>query len=99
MNTRYDTPDALRHDACTLREDARALLAATAHVADEKVASARQRLEAALHRAHEVMEQARVKAVACTRAADGMVRSHPYESLAVAIGVGTILGWVMSRRH
>ncbi|MFN0067226.1 MAG: YqjD family protein [Limisphaerales bacterium] len=99
MNTRYETPEALRHDADTLADDARALLTATADVADAKVASARLRLESALHRAHQVMDQAKCKAMDSTRAADTLVRSHPYESLAVAFGVGTLLGCLMGRRH
>lgn len=99
METRYETPEALRHDANTLAEDARALLTATADVADEKVASARQRLEAGLDRAHEVMERAKDKARAKAHEVDEVVRGHPYESLAVAFGVGTVLGCLLGRRH
>lgn len=99
MNTRYETPEALRHDATTLADNARALLTATAEVTDEKIASARARLESALDRAHDFMDEAKDKVKDRARAADTVVRSHPYESLAVAFGVGTLLGCLLGRRH
>lgn len=99
MNTRYETPEAVQHDACTLKDDARALLNATADLADEKIASARQRLETALDRAHGLMEQGKDKVMEGARATDGLVRRHPYESLAIALGLGALLGCLVARRH
>ena len=46
--SRYETPDALKHDAHTLAEDAQALLDATSDLTDQKIAEARQRLSDAL---------------------------------------------------
>ncbi|MBN9693838.1 MAG: DUF883 family protein [Verrucomicrobia bacterium] len=99
----YETPDALRHDSQTLADDAKALLDATAGVADEKVTEARRRLTEALESAkecavdtyHRVEEQAVAKA----RQADQVIRRHPYESIAVAVGVGTLLGLLLARRQ
>jgi ElaB/YqjD/DUF883 family membrane-anchored ribosome-binding protein len=99
MNTRFETPAALRHDSHVLADDARALLAATAEVTDEKVAQARQRLESALERARQAAEGVKERAAEGARQADGMIRSHPYESLAVALGIGALLGFVLSRRN
>ena len=48
METRYELPRALRHDARTLVSDARALFDATSEIADEKVTIARRRLGEAL---------------------------------------------------
>jgi ElaB/YqjD/DUF883 family membrane-anchored ribosome-binding protein len=98
MNHHYETPDALRHDANTLADDARALLAATADVADEKVADARRRVEAALERAHDAVDHAKECALEKARQADSLVRSHPYEAIAIALGVGTLLGCLLGRR-
>lgn len=99
----YETPDALRHDSKNLAEDARALLDATAEVADEKVTEARQRLTKALENAKEcavdTFHQVEDKAMAKARQADGLIRSHPYESIAVAVGAGTILGMLLARRQ
>jgi len=42
---------------------------------------------------------AQKKVVAGARAADETIRSHPYESLAVALGVGVLLGALLRRRE
>jgi ElaB/YqjD/DUF883 family membrane-anchored ribosome-binding protein len=95
---RYETPNALRHDARTLAQDARALLDATAEITDEKIAEARERLAAALNSGKQTCDRLQEKASQGARAADAAIRSHPYESIAVALGVGTLLGFVLSRR-
>jgi ElaB/YqjD/DUF883 family membrane-anchored ribosome-binding protein len=96
--TRYETPDALRHDARKLAEDARALLEATAEVTDEKVAEARQRLTEALSNGKQTFTRLREKASQGAQAADQAVRSHPYQSIAIAFGVGALLGFLITRR-
>lgn len=96
---RYQTPGAVRHDAHTLVEDARALLEATREVADEKVAEARKHLAAALERGQETYAAIREKAITSARAADECVREHPYQSIGVAFGIGALVGFLLSRRH
>ncbi len=98
MNSRYETPEALKHDAHSLAEDARALLEATAEVADEKVAEARKRLESALAESKTTLYRVREKAVQSAKAADQVVRRHPYESIALAFGVGALVGCLIARR-
>ena len=95
---RYETPDAIRHDARTLAEDARALLNATAEVTDKKVAEARQRLAETLEAGKETFARFQEKAVQTAHRADETVRSHPYESLGVAFGIGALIGLLLSRR-
>lgn len=95
---RYETPTALRHDARTLADDARALLEATAEVADEKVAEARRRLSEALERGHETYALLRDKARQGAKAADEAVRQHPYETIVAAFGIGALVGFLLSRR-
>jgi ElaB/YqjD/DUF883 family membrane-anchored ribosome-binding protein len=82
----------------TLAEDARELLAATADVAGEKVGAARKRLAAALERAKEIGGCVRDKAVAGAKATDAAVHEHPYQAIAVGVGVGAILGYLVARR-
>jgi ElaB/YqjD/DUF883 family membrane-anchored ribosome-binding protein len=98
MDSRYETPDALRHDAHTIADDARALVTATAGVADEKVAAARRRLESALERGRELAAQAKERAMDGARSADELVRSHPYESVGISFALGAILGCLFGRR-
>ncbi|MGD0815023.1 MAG: DUF883 family protein [Verrucomicrobiota bacterium] len=81
-----------------LAEDASALINATAGVAGEKVGEARKRLTAALERAKEVAGRVREKAVAGAKAADECVREHPYQSIAVGVGLGLIVGYILGRR-
>lgn len=82
----------------TLAEDARALMAATADVAGEKVGEARKRLAAALDSAREIAGRVRDKAVESAKAADEAVREHPYQAISVALGVGALLGFLIARR-
>ena len=82
----------------TLAEDARALMAATADVAGEKVSEARKRLAAALESGKEIYGRVRDKAVEGAKAADQTVRENPYQAIAIALGVGAVLGYLVSRR-
>lgn len=81
-----------------LATDAQALIAATSDVAGEKVADVRRRLGVALERGRETWENAREKAVESARAADEVIREKPYHAMAVAFGVGAILGILLARR-
>ena len=82
----------------TLAEDARALMAATADVAGEKVADARKRLAAALDNAKDIAGRVRDKAVEGAQAADEAVREHPYLAIGIALGVGALIGFLVARR-
>jgi ElaB/YqjD/DUF883 family membrane-anchored ribosome-binding protein len=83
----------------TLAEDARALVAATANVAGDKVAEARKRLAAALDSGQELLGRVREKAVQQAETADQVVRDNPYATAAIALGVGAVVGYLMARRR
>jgi ElaB/YqjD/DUF883 family membrane-anchored ribosome-binding protein len=89
---------AISNDLGTLAEDARALLAATADVAGEKVSDARQRVAAALDRGKELYGRVREKAVEGAKVADEAVHEHPYQAIGVAFGAGALIGYLISRR-
>jgi ElaB/YqjD/DUF883 family membrane-anchored ribosome-binding protein len=89
---------AITNDMGTLAEDARALMAATADVAGEKVGEARKRLAAALERGREIVGCVRDKAVEGAKAADEAVREHPYQAIAIGVGVGALIGFLVARR-
>ena len=95
MNKRMQS---VSNDMGTLAEEARALMAATADVAGEKVGEARKRLAAALERGKEIYGRVREKAVEGAKAADVAVHEHPYQAIAIGVGVGAILGFLASRR-
>jgi ElaB/YqjD/DUF883 family membrane-anchored ribosome-binding protein len=81
-----------------LAEDARALMAATADVAGEKVSEARKRLAAALERGREIAGDVRDKAVKGAKVVDQKVRENPYQSVAIGVGVGLLIGYFAARR-
>jgi ElaB/YqjD/DUF883 family membrane-anchored ribosome-binding protein len=80
------------NDIGSLAEDARALMAATADVAGEKVGEARKRLAAAL-------ENAKDKAIRGAKAVDEAVHEHPYQAVAIGVGVGALIGYLLARRN
>ena len=89
---------ATSNETGALAEDARALLNATADVGGEKVGEARKRLAAALERAREIAGRVRDKAVEGAKAADEAVHEHPYQAIAIGVGVGMIVGYLLARR-
>jgi ElaB/YqjD/DUF883 family membrane-anchored ribosome-binding protein len=89
---------AMSNEMNQLAEDARALMSATSDVAGEKVAEARKRLAAALDSAKEIAGRVRDKAVEGARAADQTVRENPYQSIAIGVGLGAIMGYLLARR-
>ena len=89
---------AIGNDMSQLAEDASALLAATADVAGEKVGEARKRLAAALESGKEIYGRVRDKAVEGAKAADEAVRENPYQAIAIGVGVGALIGYLVARR-
>jgi ElaB/YqjD/DUF883 family membrane-anchored ribosome-binding protein len=86
------------HDLGTLAEDAKALLSATADVAEDKVVAARERVSAALERGREAWDTVQERAVKSAKAADKTIRSHPYQAIGIAFGVGALVGFLLTRR-
>ena len=96
---RYETPGAIRHDARTLADDARALLEATSDIADEKISACRERLAEALASGKQSYARIQQKVVDGAKVADQTVRTHPYESIAVGFGAGILIGLLVARRE
>jgi len=88
----------VRDDVKALAEDARALMAATANVAEDQVVQARQRLAAALERGQNVYSRVRDEAIAEAKATDQAFHAHPYQAIALAFGLGVMLGCLASCR-
>jgi len=97
MNSQGNT-STVGDEVGTIADDARALVAATADVAGEKVTQARQRLSEALDRAKELAGRVREKTIQGAKAADQCVHDHPYQAIGVAFGVGALVGYLLARR-
>jgi len=86
-------------DIESLAADAKALLAATADAAEDKVIEARERLSEALERGKATWSKVQDRAVEGAKATDHAIRKHPYQTLGIALGVGALLGMIIARRN
>jgi ElaB/YqjD/DUF883 family membrane-anchored ribosome-binding protein len=89
-------------DFKALTSDTEELLRATANQTGERASAIRARVEERLRKAKEAMDELREdvaeRSRAAAEAADRTVREHPWESVAVAAGVGFLLGILTARR-
>jgi ElaB/YqjD/DUF883 family membrane-anchored ribosome-binding protein len=95
MTGEEGTKQRLVKDLITLVHDAEDLVKATggdlAEKSKEEIMEALERVKASCRRLEE-------QAASGARAADRYVRSHPYESLGVALGLGLVAGVLISRK-
>ncbi|MBS0335924.1 MAG: DUF883 domain-containing protein [Proteobacteria bacterium] len=94
--------EKLVSDLRVLVGDTEELLKATAGQAGEKIAVARERIQASLAVYKDKLldaEQAlREKTKEAARATDEYVHEHPWQAVGVAAGIGFLLGLLVSRR-
>jgi len=64
---------------------------------ESKLEALRERLVSARETAEHLFSSAKEKVVAGAKQTDSAIRSHPYESLAIALGVGVLLGAFLRR--
>lgn len=94
-----ETPEQIVEHISQLMAEAEALLTGpVAERAGEKVNDLRARFGDLQAKASSVYTDARKKVVAGAKQTDETIRSHPYESLAIALGVGVLLGALIGRR-
>jgi ElaB/YqjD/DUF883 family membrane-anchored ribosome-binding protein len=98
--SRAETPEEVAEHISRLMDEAEAMLVGPVsdRVAD-KFSDLRVRLEQLQTKAMDVYGDARQKVVAGARATDETIRSHPYESLAIALGIGVLLGALIRRSN
>lgn len=85
-------------DLKVVARDAEDLLKATAGEVSERAREVRARLTASVERARNACEGLQEKAAAGAKATDKVVRSHPYESIGIAFGVGLLVGVLVTRK-
>src|SRR5262245_41938980 len=78
--------------------DAEALLKASAGELGEKAREARNRLSASLENCKTSLHVVEEKAIAGAKAADQVIRDHPYQSIGLSFGVGLLIGVLVSRK-
>ena len=65
----------------------------------EKFSALRARLADVKERVQEGLDAAKEKVYAGARQTDTTIRAHPYESLAIALGVGLLVGALLRRNQ
>ena len=95
-----ETPEEVAEHISRLMAEAEAMLVGPVsdRVAD-KYSDLRARLEHLQAVVSEAYGDARKKVSEGARATDQSIRSHPYESIAVAVGVGVIIGLLIGRKN
>jgi ElaB/YqjD/DUF883 family membrane-anchored ribosome-binding protein len=66
---------------------------------DDVVGALRARFDSAQERLSEIYTDTRKKVVDTAKSTDKAIRTNPYQSLAIAAGVGVLLGLYMGRRN
>jgi ElaB/YqjD/DUF883 family membrane-anchored ribosome-binding protein len=95
-----ESPEQIMENLRTLIAEAEKTLGAEfTEGAEESLSSLRDRLADTKQKAEHYIAVARDKVVHGAKQADTAIRSHPYESLAVALGVGVLLGALLRRNN
>ena len=87
---------AVSKDLGQLAEDARVLIAATVDMAGEEIGEARDRLADALELGKDNVGRVRDSAVQKARAAGAAVHEHPYQVIGLGVGVGALIGFLVT---
>jgi ElaB/YqjD/DUF883 family membrane-anchored ribosome-binding protein len=97
-----DSPEQLIKNIQKLMDEVESTIAKTtdgsASLLGEKLGDLKDRYSDAKTKVQGYYKVAKQKVVDGAEAADDTIRSHPYESLAVALGVGVLLGALLRRR-
>jgi ElaB/YqjD/DUF883 family membrane-anchored ribosome-binding protein len=94
--------DKLAQDFKVVVADVEELLRATASQAGEKVSAVREKVQDSVHRAKVKLAEAEDivvdKGKQAARVTDEYVHDHPWRAVAVAAGIGLIIGLLIGRR-
>ena len=90
-----DQSGKLMADVNVMAGDVQELMKATSTQSGEKLAAARQRLQAALESAGDVMA---VRGRMAAEKTDRYVRENPWTVTGLAIAAGAVLGYLIGRR-
>jgi ElaB/YqjD/DUF883 family membrane-anchored ribosome-binding protein len=92
------TKEKLKNDLRVLVHDAEDLMKVTASDLGEKAREARAKLTATLESAKATCKRLEEKTIATAKAADHVIREHPYQSIGIAFGLGLLIGVLVNRK-
>jgi len=90
--------EKVAEDLRVLIRDAEELLKAGVGDTSGKTAEIKARLQASVDKAKATATQLEDRALASAKAADRLIRDHPYESIGASFGVGLLFGLLLGRR-
>ncbi len=98
--TTAKTPKELLNDLHALVADAEKMMgdSLSEHTGDA-IGALRERFDAAQERLGELYTGARQKVAAGAKYTDESIRENPYQSMAIAAGVGLLVGVLIGRRN
>src|SRR5262245_36035850 len=88
----------LRTDLKLVMRDAEDLLKATVGSTNDRLGDLRARLASAMESAKDTCGQLQEKTVLAAQATDKAIRTHPYQSLGIALATGLVIGALAARR-
>jgi ElaB/YqjD/DUF883 family membrane-anchored ribosome-binding protein len=91
------SPQDMLDELRSLVSDAEKMVGDTIENSEDAVSALRQRYEAAQERLADVYEGARRKVTAGAKYTDETIRENPYQSIAVAAGIGLLAGLLLGR--
>lgn len=98
LASKTESPEEMVEHIRRLMNEAESLLTGpVAERAGDRLGELRARFDQLQTKAADVYADARKKVVAGAKVTDETVRAHPYESLAVALGIGVLLGALVRR--
>jgi ElaB/YqjD/DUF883 family membrane-anchored ribosome-binding protein len=93
------TPNELLSEMQALIAEAESMMTGTiSDRSSEAISNLRERFSAAQERFSDAYAGAKKRVVAGAKAADETIRENPYQSIAVAHGIGVLLGVLVGRR-
>jgi ElaB/YqjD/DUF883 family membrane-anchored ribosome-binding protein len=93
------TPTGLLNDLHSLVNEAETMAGdSLSEHTDDAISALRARFDAAQERLTDLYTGARKKVVAGAKCTDEAIRANPYQSLAIAAGVGLLVGVLLGRR-
>lgn len=94
-----ETAEEVLSNLRTLIAEAEELIGSgVANTSSEVLEDVRSRLSDGLEKLNDYYGTAKEKVVAGARRTDETIRAHPYESLAIALGVGVLVGALIRRQ-
>ena len=98
MITKPEQNEKLVTDLKRVVRDSEELLHDTAGVMGEKAHEIRERLTRTLESAKASCSRLQEKAKESAEATDKMIRTHPYQSIGIAFGIGVLIGVLVRRK-